>query len=135
MTEKAADAEVLRRLRADAARIGSPFGLRCASLRAARRDAKLYGVCDDLGHIRIRLRAIESRRSLPYGALIDTLCHELAHLQHFDHSREFWNLYELLRARAEKLGLCRPRKNKQRSRQPCDQPFAQQLVLFPNWTG
>ena len=52
-----------------------------------------YGVCYADGSIRIRLRHTLTGRSLKYSSLVNTLCHELAHLRHFNHGLRFRAFY------------------------------------------
>jgi hypothetical protein len=77
-------------------------------------------VCFADGTIRIRLRHAVTGRPLRYSSLVNTLCHELAHLRHFNHGLRFRRLYfeilEYARARAiyrpgvrgEEEGLLQP---------------------------
>ena len=53
-----------------------------------------YGICYADGRIRIRLRHATTGRLLKESSLVDTLCHELAHLRHFDHSPRFRRFHE-----------------------------------------
>ncbi|MCH2186264.1 DUF45 domain-containing protein [Myxococcota bacterium] len=102
--------ELIGRLRDDADRICERFGLRYAALEAERANVKRrYGICYADGTIKIRLRHVATGRPLKYSSLVNTLCHELAHLRHFNHGPQFRAFYqELLRwARAE--GIYVPR--------------------------
>jgi hypothetical protein len=67
-----------------------------------------YGVCYDDGSIRIRLRHVRTRNLLKYSSLVDTLCHELAHLRHFDHGSRFELLYQRILGYARRRGIYRP---------------------------
>lgn len=102
------DDQLLLRLRADARRIAGSFGLEFRSLGRTRRDARLYGVCDTEGNIRIRLRSLRTGRLLRYSSLVATLCHELAHLRHFDHGPDFTALYEALLDFSRRQGIYAP---------------------------
>ncbi len=85
------------------------FGLQYQSIEAERANVKSrYGVCYTDGGIKIRLRHAVTGRALKYSSLVNTLCHELAHLRHFNHGVRFKAFYlELLDfARAE--GIYRP---------------------------
>lgn len=99
---------LLERLRRDGHAIGEPFDLRFRSLRRTRSDARIYGCCDSEGNIRIRLRSRATGEFLKYSSLLATLCHELAHLRHFDHGTDFARLYRQLLDHARVLGLYRP---------------------------
>ena len=94
------------RLEVDALRICARFRLRYRVLEAERANVKRrYGVCYSDGTIRIRLRHATSGKPLKYSSLVNTLCHELAHLKHFNHGPRFQTLYaEILNwARREKV--------------------------------
>jgi hypothetical protein len=67
-----------------------------------------YGVCYADGRIRIRLRHAATGRSLKYSSLVNTLCHELAHLRHFDHGPRFKAFYLILLDFARVEGIYRP---------------------------
>jgi hypothetical protein len=98
--------ERMRRIGADLARA---FGLRLAVLEAERDGVNgHYGVCYKDGLIRIRLRHAVTGRFLKESSLVDTLCHELAHLRHFDHSPAFKDLYLRILEEARRRGHYRP---------------------------
>jgi predicted metal-dependent hydrolase len=100
---------LLERLNRDAEHIARRFGLEYRSIEAERANVKRrYGVCYADGGIKIRLRHAVTGRALKYSGLVNTLCHELAHLRHFNHGVRFKVFYlELLEfARAE--GIYRP---------------------------
>ncbi|MBP7146076.1 MAG: DUF45 domain-containing protein [Acidobacteria bacterium] len=99
---------LLERLRGHAREVGASFGLVPRSVRWTRRDAKVYGVCDIDGNIRIRLRSLVTGKPLKYSSLVSTLCHEMAHLRHFHHGRDFSRLYRALLGRARALGIYQP---------------------------
>jgi hypothetical protein len=48
-------------------------------------------------------------RALRYSSLVNTLCHELAHLRHFHHGPEFSDFYKRLLSWAREQGIYRPR--------------------------
>ena len=105
-------AALIRRLRADGHRIAAQFGLQPdAILAESGRVRRRYGSCHSDGRIKIRLTHARTGRPLKYSSLIDTLCHELAHLKHFDHSPRFkaYYLRILSWARAEGIYSPRPR--------------------------
>jgi predicted metal-dependent hydrolase len=97
------------RLNRDAAVIATRFGLRYRSLEAeAARVKRRYGICYSDGTIRIRLRHATTGRPLKYSSLISTLCHELAHLKHFDHGYGFQSFYAAILEYARDEGIYRP---------------------------
>lgn len=100
---------LIERLNRDAARIAGRFGLRYRSIEAERPNVKSrYGVCYADGRIRIRLRHAATGRSLKYSSLVNTLCHELAHLRHFDHGPRFKVFYLRLLDFARVEGIYEP---------------------------
>ncbi|MAJ58681.1 MAG: hypothetical protein CBC48_01210 [bacterium TMED88] len=102
--------ELIGRLREDANRICERFGLRYAALEAERANVKRrYGICYADGTIKIRLRHVASGRPLKYSSLVNTLCHELAHLRHFNHGPQFRAFYQELLEWARAEGIYRPR--------------------------
>lgn len=97
-------------LNRDAERIARHFGLRYKSIAPERANVKSrYGVCYADGSIRIRLRHAANGRPLKYSSLVNTLCHELAHLRHFDHGERFRAFYRELLEWARAQGIYRPR--------------------------
>jgi predicted metal-dependent hydrolase len=102
---------LLERLRYDAQHLAAEFGLPLRALDAERPQVRRrYGICYSDGSIRIRLRHAKTRRLLRYSALIDTLCHELAHLEHFNHGPRFHALYRRILERARLRGIYRPKR-------------------------
>jgi hypothetical protein len=100
---------LMRRLRGDAARIAARFGLRYRAIEAERPSVRdHYGVCFSDGTIRIRLRHASTGRPLKYSSLVATLCHELAHLKHFDHGLRFRAFNQRLLDWARGEGIYRP---------------------------
>jgi hypothetical protein len=101
--------EIVARLRADAQRIAARFGLRYRAIEPERANvSRRYGVCFSDGEIRIRLRHARTGQPLKYSSLVDTLCHELAHLKHFHHGERFKSFYLELLAFARHEGIYRP---------------------------
>jgi hypothetical protein len=85
------------------------FGLRYRAIEAERPNVKRrYGVCFADGTIRIRLRHAVSGRPLRYSSLVNTLCHELAHLRHFNHGLRFRRLYFEILEYARERAIYRP---------------------------
>jgi hypothetical protein len=108
-TRTAEDAEALEKLRAMAEKLAAQFRLRYTSVDAeAEGVVEHYGICYADGCIRIRLRHAKTARLLKESSLVDTLCHELAHLKHFDHSPRFRSFYEKILAEARHRGWYRP---------------------------
>jgi predicted metal-dependent hydrolase len=100
---------LMERLNADAQRIARRFGLRYREIAAERANVKRrYGVCFADGSIRIRLRHTLTGRSLKYSSLVNTLCHELAHLRHFNHGLRFRAFHRELLEFARREGIYRP---------------------------
>lgn len=140
--------ELMRRLTCDADRICAQFQIRYKEIAAERANVRSrYGVCYSDGTIKIRLRHAATGRPLKYSSLVSTLCHELAHLRHFDHGAQFQALYARVLAWARKEGIYRPGPG-----DPQEQPAAEvarreplassnsgrrplQLELFSNQAG
>lgn len=130
--------DLIESLRNDANRICSRFSLRYASIEPERANVKRrYGICYSDGSIKIRLRHVHTGEPLKYSSLVNTLCHELAHLKHFDHSPRFQAFYLQLLRFARSEGIYRPRSKKEPGRKVRDQiadraaPHgAEQLTLF-----
>ncbi len=111
--------ELMDRLRGDADLICAQFGLRYQALEAERANVKRrYGICYSDGTIKIRLRNIKTGEPLKYSSLVNTLCHELAHLKHFDHSPRFQDFYGQLLAWARRQGIYLPRRKSPGSAPP-----------------
>lgn len=107
--DQATKRELLTRLERDAGHLCSRFGLRYRVLEAERANVKRrYGVCFSDGTIRIRLRHAATGRALKYSSLVNTLCHELAHLRHFNHGPQFQALYGRILEYARRSGIYRP---------------------------
>ncbi len=101
---------IMTRLRADASRIAREFGLRYRVIESERPGVNgHYGLCTSDGLIRIRLRHATSGRPLKYSSLVNTLCHELAHLKHFNHGPVFQAFNQKLLDWARRDGIYQPR--------------------------
>jgi hypothetical protein len=99
----------MERLREWGADLARRFRLRFRALNAEVEGVnEHYGVCYEDGVIRIRLRHAVTGRLLKESSLVDTLCHELAHLRYFDHSPRFWSYYRGILNEARRLGYYRP---------------------------
>lgn len=120
---------VLERLRADALTLAAAYRLPLRSLDAERAQVRRrYGICYDDGSIRIRLHHARTAQLLKYSSLVDTLCHELAHLRYFDHGRRFTAFYEKLLAYARRGRIYRPGQSPPRRR---EDPQSSLLVAIP----
>ena len=99
----------LLRLRRHAEVLATAFELPLQSIEAeSERVRRRYGICYADGSIKIRLHQLRADDLLKYSVMVDTLCHELAHLRHFDHGRRFWRLYRRIREYAQRHGIYRP---------------------------
>jgi predicted metal-dependent hydrolase len=132
---------LVERLNRDAAQIAVHFGLAYHSIEAEKpRVKRRYGVCYADGRIRIRLRHNATGEPLKYSSLVNTLCHELAHLKHFNHGERFKAFYLRLLEYARLEGIYQPsrrtlrhpaRGSPQGARARPDRPSRpEQLTLF-----
>jgi YgjP-like, metallopeptidase domain len=97
--------QILDLIRRDGELLARRFGLRYRAIEAeSPRVRRRYGVCFADGTIRIRLRHAVTGEPLKYSSLVSTLCHELAHLRHFNHGLRFQRFY------AQILGYARDRE-------------------------
>ena len=102
-------AETWRRLEADAELIAHAFGLAYRRLEPERKGVRSrYGVCFSDGTIRIRLSHASRGSVLKYSSLVNTVCHELAHLRHFNHGKRFKAYYFRILEWARAEGIYRP---------------------------
>lgn len=99
----------MQHLNRDAACLARRFGLQYASIEAERANVtSRFGVCYSDGVIKIRLLHSVTRRPLKYSSLVSTLCHELAHLRHFNHGERFRVFYLQILEFAREQGIYRP---------------------------
>ncbi len=120
----------MKRIRRDAGVIAAQFDLRYRALEPERTAVtSRYGVCFSDGTIRIRLQHASTGRPLLYSSLVSTLCHELAHLRHFDHGLRFRALYAQLLEFARDRAIYRPGEQPPRQAGVRDSG-PQQLALF-----
>jgi hypothetical protein len=104
---------LLKRLQHDAFRIASHFGLKYRAVAAENPKVRSrYGICFEDGLIKIRLNHAKTGQPLKYSSLIDTLCHELAHLRHFNHGPEFREFFFELLGWARRQGIYRPERRR-----------------------
>ncbi len=102
--------ELVARLNRDAAVIAERFGLRYRVIEPEQpRVKRRYGVCFSDGTIRIRLAHAKTGEPLRYSSLVATLCHELAHLRHFNHGPRFRTFNQMLLEWARSRGIYQPR--------------------------
>jgi len=115
---------VLERLRGDAAFLAERFKLPLRALDAeGPRVKRRYGICYDDGSIKVRLHNVRNGDLLKYSALVDTLCHELAHLKHFDHGVRFQTFYRRMLEYARRQGIYKPsRRVPEARRRPPEAP-------------
>ena len=98
--------ELIERLNRDGKRIAGHFGLRYQSITAERANVtSRYGSCCEEGTIKVRLCHAVTGKPLKYSSLVNTLCHELAHLRFFNHGDRFKLFYQQILewARAERI--------------------------------
>ena len=133
--------ELMARLERDAAVIATRFGLRYRVIEPERpRVKRRYGVCYRDGTIRIRLAHVVTGEPLRYSSLVATLCHELAHLRHFNHGLRFRSFNQRILEWARRAGIYRPgNEPRLRARAPAPERAARaapppdaprQLTLF-----
>lgn len=124
--------ELVERLNRDATLIAARFSLRYRAVEADRANAtSRYGICYSDGTIRIRLRHATTGRPLKYSSLVNTLCHELAHLRHFNHGPRFKDFYLRILAYARAAGIYQPSRPHRVASPPALAPRAQPAPAQP----
>lgn len=124
--------ELVERLNRDATLIAARFSLRYRAVEADRANAtSRYGICYSDGTIRIRLRHATTGRPLKYSSLVNTLCHELAHLRHFNHGPRFKDFYLRILAYARAAGIYQPSRPHRVASPPALAPLAQPAPAQP----
>ena len=107
--KKSDHSELMERLRRDADRIARHFDLAYREISPERANVKRrYGVCYNDGRILVRLNHARTGGALKYSSLINTICHELAHLRHFNHGPRFKDFYFQIVEYARREGIYRP---------------------------
>ncbi len=103
------DRQTMGLLRSRGVILAARFGLQYAALEPeADGVIEHYGICYRDGLIRIRLRHATTGKILKESSLVDTLCHELAHLKVFDHSLRFRRFYLKILDEARERGWYKP---------------------------
>jgi predicted metal-dependent hydrolase len=133
-------ADLMARLNRDAIAIAGHFGLRYRAIEPeSPRVKRRYGVCFRDGTIRIRLTHVVSGKPLRYSSLVATLCHELAHLRHFNHGVRFRSFDQHILEWARRAGIYVPATERSPRaaappqptlRKPVPAQEPQQLTLF-----
>ena len=124
--------ELVEQLNRDATLIAARFNLRYRAVEADRANAtSRYGICYSDGTIRIRLRHATTGRPLKYSSLVNTLCHELAHLRHFNHGPPFKDFYLRILAYARDVGIYQPRRPRRAAGPPAVAPHARPAPAQP----
>jgi len=99
----------MARIQRDAGRIALQFGLTYQEIAPERPNVKRrYGVCYADGRIAVRLIHAKTGKPLKYSSLVNTVCHELAHLRHFNHGPRFRAFFFQILDYARREGIYRP---------------------------
>lgn len=108
-TDHFQDIETIAQLRRDAQELSSQFRLAYREVSPENpRVKRRYGLCTHDGRIFVRLRHVRTGKLLKYSSLVNTLCHELAHLRHFNHGPRFKRFYLEILEHARRRGIYRP---------------------------
>lgn len=133
MNRKTRD-QLMTRLNRDAVFIASHFELRYRAIEAERANVKnRFGICYSDGTIKIRLRHVKTGKPLKYSSLIATLCHELAHLRHFNHGLRFRSFNQTLLEFAREHAIYQPTRVAERvPRRPRPVPLRPAVASEPD---
>lgn len=104
------ESQLLAQIRKDGRKIAKRFKLKYLEITTERPRATRFGSCDSTKTIRIRLHKRREGGFLTYPHLIHTLCHEMAHLKHMDHSKNFKYLNSEILSWAKDKGIYNPRR-------------------------
>ena len=105
MSEK----DLLAKIRKDGRKIAKRFKLKYLDITTETPWVRnRFGSCDEKKVIRIRLHNLKTGRFLKYRNLVHTLCHELAHLRHMNHSKHFKELNREILGWARQRGIYNP---------------------------
>lgn len=103
--------QLLAKIKKDAKRIAKRFKLKYLSLdKEHPLVTSRYGSCDENRKIRLRLNNLSNGSFLTYPVLIHTLCHEMAHLKHMNHGKEFKHLNQKILSWAKSKGIYKPKR-------------------------
>jgi len=128
--------ELIERLNRDGERVARNFGLRYQSISAERANVtSRYGSCCEEGTIKIRLCHVVTGKPLKYSSLVNTLCHELAHLRFFDHGDRFKLFYQQILEWARAERIYRPGRPARPADAPKPPPFSEPEPTGPVQLG
>ena len=100
------ESQLLIKIRKDARRIAKRFKLKRFDITTESPRVRCrYGSCDEDRVIRLRLYNLRNGRFLKYHNLVHTLCHEMAHLKHMNHGKDFKKLNETILSWAKQRGI------------------------------
>lgn len=86
----------LREIKKVARIINKRFSFKALSIKELPNTRCDQGECCQDGHIMLRLKQYKKNKPLARRTVIHTLCHELAHLQYFDHNKGHEELTQLI---------------------------------------
>src|SRR5262249_40348926 len=101
--------DLLAKIKKHGRRIAKRFKLKYLDITTEHpRVRSRFGSCDEDKMIRLRLHNLKTGKFLKYKNLVHTLCHELAHLKHMDHGKDFKRLNEEILLWAREMGIYNP---------------------------